>query len=1111
MRTRRFSIRAVTLDCNLAGPSSGARTLAQRSHSTHSHAAAQPLLPVMLQDLANRALKPAFFKSTLLQPAPQASTKVVFDKEEWAQLPESSKPKPSPPAHVNPDLARTDESESENELYDNRAQLIIRLIRLNRILSAMSTFVSDVQDTRRVPFTAKQLEDFIVSIRIQTKRHATTQPAPKKVNTDIAPDLWRPAQLDPSIPAKALSIPAQCMYAIAMIYDVCIEHKFQPTARMVSATLASFIGLLGTKQLHQAANYALGHLIPSEDKEGEEGNLRKINHRALATFIHAYGRVGKPKKGEALLARWAAAQRVEGFPKDKGWLDAGEDGEVVDLAGWGNNVVIWQLLVKARMDGKDMVGARVWLDRYRMAAKGEVVEGATMPPPIKADPYLTYMAGIRDKLSTRDPSTRAIGKAARQQMMSDFHGVVRLMVADHVPIESSVLAFVIGFEASVGNVNEGTLLVEELSSLITTDALSDANLITALLDMRRAAAQRTSSLQTSVISSTRALIRKLVQIGEGELSTSRKNLATCRSRGTLNTALATALADRDYPASIVVLNLFEHWRITPSHTTYCIVLDALVAQGHYLAISADAGETASVSMLNLEATLQSMAREGNGKQAEKIRRTLANMPEGSSETLVVSAQLSTMLRQTQYLVRVLNRICAAEIRGKVEDERREGPEWLGKVAIGEVEGEGEGRVMSDEKVAKKLKFYVYKAQDELLGKSKEERAKNTGVKSTVKAPLLGSAPTISPRRRGFEASSSVQSKFGDQNFSTSAIRRDEGVNGESCDLASAAKGDFTHVDPVRTVYIPGFVPYHIGLALQEHLVKQRADARSALRSLSESSSNSASTLAGLSTISPSASEASLRAQAAQDTLLLLQHRPVYTEGRRHDSENELVSSHLRSLGADYYLTKRGGQITYHGPGQLVGYPILNLASMNLASRCYVDKIQDSLISLLADRGVETVEPPENHTGVWADEYHKIASIGIQVRHRISNHGFAVNVEKRAMAGFRHIIACGIVGRNMTCLQDRLDPEGPFAKYNKQPRDGKGDREEGVESVARDYREHFTKVFGRRMRDMAEEEFKFELGKEGKAGLLKEKLNVKVEEEEGLVEGVEVDGRPVAID
>ena len=193
----------------------------------------------------------------------------------------------------------------------------------------------------------------------------------------------------------------------------------------------------------------------------------------------------------------------------------------------------------------------------------------------------------------------------------------------------------------------------------------------------------------------------------------------------------------------------------------------------------------------------------------------------------------------------------------------------------------------------------------------------------------------------------------------------------------------------------------------------------------------------------------------------------------------------------------------------MGYPILNLAAMGLASRCYVDKIQDSLISLLAERGIATVAPPDDHTGVWADEYHKIASIGIQVRHRISSHGFALNVEGRAMQGFKHIVACGIVGRSMTCLQDRLDPRGPFAKYNSEPTKGKeADQNEKVPSVAEAYLDHFAKIFGRKTRPATEDEFQFTLRDESHAATLKERLHIDVEPHERVVSAIVVDGRLV---
>lgn len=123
--------------------------------------------------------------------------------------------------------------------------------------------------------------------------------------------------------------------------------------------------------------------------------------------------------------------------------------------------------------------------------------------------------------------------------------------------------------------------------------------------------------------------------------------------------------------------------------------------------------------------------------------------------------------------------------------------------------------------------------------------------------------------------------------------------------------------PVQYSYIPHLVPYSLGLALQEHLVARRADARAVLRSPSASST-------------PSEDLEKAKRTAASDTLLLLQHKPVYTEGRREAQENESEARRLRALGADYEVTKRGGMVTFHGPGQLVGYPIWDLGAMQVS-------------------------------------------------------------------------------------------------------------------------------------------------------------------------------------
>ncbi len=146
-----------------------------------------------------------------------------------------------------------------------------------------------------------------------------------------------------------------------------------------------------------------------------------------------------------------------------------------------------------------------------------------------------------------------------------------------------------------------------------------------------------------------------------------------------------------------------------------------------------------------------------------------------------------------------------------------------------------------------------------------------------------------------------------------------------------------------------------------------------------------------------------------DELLLLEHEPVYTIGRTPDQ------SSLRDPAAlphPVVQTNRGGQATYHGPGQLVGYPILDLRVRGQDLHRYLRSLEDTLISLLGDYGVEAGRS-EGQTGVWVGR-RKIASIGVGVRRWVSMHGFALNV-CGDLAPFMAITPCGIAGVEMTSV------------------------------------------------------------------------------------------------
>ncbi|KAJ2919329.1 hypothetical protein MD484_g1101, partial [Candolleomyces efflorescens] len=146
-----------------------------------------------------------------------------------------------------------------------------------------------------------------------------------------------------------------------------------------------------------------------------------------------------------------------------------------------------------------------------------------------------------------------------------------------------------------------------------------------------------------------------------------------------------------------------------------------------------------------------------------------------------------------------------------------------------------------------------------------------------------------------------------------------------------------------------------------------------------------------------------------DLLLLLQHRPVYTAGRRQtDTELDPERTRLTALGADFVPSSRGGQLTYHGPGQIVGYPLLDLSRYSpiMGTRDYVCRLQKTLELHLKEAHGLTLAPSE-HTGVFLDPRTKIASIGVQVRHRLTSHGFALNVTREPRAWFDQIVACGL--------------------------------------------------------------------------------------------------------
>ncbi|TVR88227.1 MAG: lipoyl(octanoyl) transferase LipB [Spirochaetaceae bacterium] len=184
---------------------------------------------------------------------------------------------------------------------------------------------------------------------------------------------------------------------------------------------------------------------------------------------------------------------------------------------------------------------------------------------------------------------------------------------------------------------------------------------------------------------------------------------------------------------------------------------------------------------------------------------------------------------------------------------------------------------------------------------------------------------------------------------------------------------------------PGRLPYDEGLALQEKLIQDRIDER------------------------------------ITDTLVLLEHPPVITLGRS-GAETDIVAAPaaLEQNGVTVHRIGRGGEATYHGPGQLVGYPIIHLYERARDIRRFVFKLEEVFVRLLSEEYGIAATRDDEHRGVWV-ENEKVTAVGIAIRNRVTMHGFAFNVNTD-LSHFSWIIPCGIRDRGQTSLAKLLGHE-----------------------------------------------------------------------------------------
>lgn len=187
------------------------------------------------------------------------------------------------------------------------------------------------------------------------------------------------------------------------------------------------------------------------------------------------------------------------------------------------------------------------------------------------------------------------------------------------------------------------------------------------------------------------------------------------------------------------------------------------------------------------------------------------------------------------------------------------------------------------------------------------------------------------------------------------------------------------------------------------------------------SDENGSTSHGISSPSDVASAAAANGKTAggHDSIIMLQHKPVYTLGTGSDPDFIKSASEGGLADVDVVRIERGGEVTYHGPGQLVVYPILDLRGYRQDIHWYMRALEEAILVALESAGVKGAMREDDVTGVWVSN-RKIAALGVKVRRWVTMHGLAVNVDHRSIANFKGIVPCGLVGRDVTCVNDHLE-------------------------------------------------------------------------------------------
>jgi lipoyl(octanoyl) transferase len=167
----------------------------------------------------------------------------------------------------------------------------------------------------------------------------------------------------------------------------------------------------------------------------------------------------------------------------------------------------------------------------------------------------------------------------------------------------------------------------------------------------------------------------------------------------------------------------------------------------------------------------------------------------------------------------------------------------------------------------------------------------------------------------------------------------------------------------------------------------------------------------------------------EDTLILVEHPPVITLGRHAEKSHILATEkYFNKNGIKLFETNRGGDVTYHGDGQIVGYPIFDIKKSNMGIREFVRNLEEVFITLLKEKFNITAGRDTEHTGVWVGDK-KIVAIGLAVKRGVTMHGFAFNINTN-MDHFKYIVPCGIANKGVTSVKQLLGTSVDFQNINK---------------------------------------------------------------------------------